>query len=41
MTRLFAFIRVKGYNRSVRDLIADAVKGYGADYIEVRYIALV
>jgi hypothetical protein len=40
MTPLVAFIRGKGYNRGMRDLIADAVKGYGADYIEIHYIAL-
>jgi len=37
MTRLFAFIRGKGYNRGVRDLIADALKGQDADYIEIHF----
>jgi TldD protein len=37
MTALFAFIRVKGYNKGVRDLIADALKGHGADYIEIHF----
>ena len=35
MTALFAFIRVKGYNKGVRNLIADALKGQDADYIEI------
>jgi len=33
----FAFIRLKDYNRGVRDLIADALKGHGADYIEIHF----
>jgi TldD protein len=33
----FAFIRVKGYNRGVRDLISEALKGHGADYIEIHF----
>jgi len=37
MTRLFAFIRVKSYNGGVRDLIVDALKGHGADYIEIHF----
>jgi len=37
MTRLFAFIRVKSYNGGVRDLIVDALKGRGADYIEIHF----
>ncbi len=37
MTTLFAFIRVKGYNKGVRDLIVDALKGRGADYIEIHF----
>jgi TldD protein len=35
--QLFAFIRVKGYNKGVRNLIADALKGHGADYIEIHF----
>ena len=37
MTALFAFIRVKGYNKGVRNLIADALKGQDADYIEIHF----
>ena len=37
MTALFAFIRVKGYNGGMRDLIADALKGHDADYIEIHF----
>jgi len=37
MVALFAFIRVKGYNRGMRDLIADALKGHDADYIEIHF----
>ena len=37
MTRLFAFIRVKSYNGGVRDLIADALKGQDADYVEIHF----
>jgi len=37
MTALFAFIRGKGYNNSMRDLISDALKGHGADYIEIHF----
>jgi len=33
----FAFIRLKGYNRGMRDLICDALKGHGADYIEIHF----
>jgi TldD protein len=33
---LIAFIRSKGYNRDVRDLITEALKGHSADYIEIR-----
>jgi TldD protein len=35
--QLFAFIRVKGYNKGVRDLISDALKGHGADYVEIHF----
>jgi TldD protein len=35
--QFFAFIRVKSYNRGMRDLIADALKGQGADYIEIHF----
>jgi len=37
MTALFAFIRVRGYNGGMRDLIADALKGHGAEYIEIHF----
>jgi TldD protein len=37
MTRLFAFIRVRGYNIDMHDLISDALKGHGADYIEIHF----
>jgi TldD protein len=37
MAALFAFIRVKGYNGGMRDLISDALKGHGADYIEIHF----
>ena len=37
MAPLFAFIRVKSYNRGMRDVIAEALKGHGADYIEVHF----
>jgi len=37
MAALFAFIRVKGYNESMRDVIADALKGHNADYIEIHF----
>jgi hypothetical protein len=37
ITRLFAFIRGKSYNGDVRDLITDALKGHGADYIEIHF----
>jgi len=37
MTALVAFIRGKGYNKSMRDLISDALKGHGADYIEIHF----
>jgi len=37
MTQLFAFIHVKGYNNSMRDLIADALKGHNADYVEIHF----
>jgi TldD protein len=33
----FAFIRVKGYNKGVRDLITDALRGHGADYVEIHF----
>ncbi len=35
--QLFAFIRVKSYNKGVRDLIAETLKGHGADYIEIHF----
>ena len=37
MAALVAFIRGKGYNTGMRDVIADALKGHGADYIEVHF----
>jgi TldD protein len=37
MAARVAFIRGKGYNTGVRDLIADALKGHGADYVEVHF----
>jgi len=37
MTWLFAFIRVKGYNRGMRNMLAEALKGHGADYIEIHF----
>jgi TldD protein len=36
MRPLFAFSHVRGYNKGVRDLITDALKGHNADYIEIR-----
>jgi TldD protein len=35
--RSFVFITTKGYNRGMRDLITDALKGHGADYIEIHF----
>jgi TldD protein len=35
--RLFAFVRVKGYNTGMRDLIGDGLKGHGGDYVEVHF----
>lgn len=32
---LVAFVRGKGYNSGVRDLITEALKGHNADYIEI------
>jgi TldD protein len=32
-----SFIRIKGYNRGMRDLVTDALKGQGADYIEIHF----
>ncbi|MGA2671281.1 MAG: DNA gyrase modulator, partial [Dehalococcoidia bacterium] len=32
-----SFIRVKSYNGDVRDLITDALKSHGADYIEIHF----
>jgi hypothetical protein len=40
MAALVAFIRGKGYNTGMRDVIADALQGYGTDYIEILCIAL-
>jgi len=37
MTPFFAFIRVKGYNRAMRDVITEALKGRDADYIEIHF----
>jgi len=39
MAALVAFIRGKGYNTGMCDLIADALKGHDADYIEILCIA--
>jgi len=33
----FAFIRAKGYNKGMRDLISDALKGHGAEYIDIHF----
>jgi TldD protein len=32
-----SFIRIKGYNSGMRDLITDALKGHGADYAEIHF----
>jgi TldD protein len=37
VTALFAFIRGKGYNGGMQDLIADALKGHNADYVEIHF----
>jgi len=37
MAATFAFIRVKSYNRGVRNLIAESLKGHSADYIEIHF----
>ena len=37
MIMLFAFIRGKDYNKGVRDLIAEALRGHDADYIEIHF----
>jgi TldD protein len=33
----FAFVHGKGYNKGMRDLVADALKGHSADYIEIHF----
>jgi len=37
VTTFFTFATVKAYNEGMRDAIADALKGRGADYIEVHF----
>ena len=40
MAALVAFIRGKGYNTGMRDLIADALKGYGTPTILKSFVLL-
>ncbi|UCG82809.1 MAG: hypothetical protein JSW38_11590, partial [Dehalococcoidia bacterium] len=37
LRQYFAFMRLKGYNRGMRDLITEALKGHSADYIEIHF----